>query len=205
MKAYTYHGQTTFPHPTGLRIMMMPVIFGDTSTVPEQYRDMVSKLTPYLPADTFGRVGYLTIDEAFVRAGEHHRRPGLHVDGVYRGSAGGWGGGGGWGCRGMLVMANAVGCRVYNDVVRLEDTGNDGEVNTPPTAPGHDLVANGVYGFGPLTVHESLPLAEDCMRQFLRLSFPSDAPWFEGYTESPFGVLPAGPVLSRRQQMDYRR
>ncbi len=66
-----------------------------------------------------GEIGYLTVDEREVRRGETHRRAGLHVDGVYNGSAGGWGGGapgGGWGVvgNGMLTVSSHAMCRVFN-------------------------------------------------------------------------------------------
>lgn len=62
-----------------------------------------------------------------------------------------------------------------------------------------------VYWCGPLTVHEALPMASDTHRQFCRVSFPSDAPWYEGYTRNPLGIEPTGPTHAPRAAfMGYR-
>lgn len=62
-----------------------------------------------------------------------------------------------------------------------------------------------VYHCGPMTVHAVLPMTEDCHRSFVRVSMPSNAPWYEGYTENPMGERPAGPIHPHRAtQMAYR-
>ncbi len=67
------------------------------------------------------------------------------------------------------------------------------------------MLPNRVYHCGPLTVHESLPVWQTVPRQFIRISMPSDAPWYEGYTENPLGIKPTGPIHPRREkQMGYR-
>lgn len=50
-----------------------------------------------------------------------------------------------------------------------------------------------------LCVHESVEQKEDCERIFVRLSMPSAAPWFEGYTKNPLGILPTGKILPKRE------
>lgn len=60
---------------------------------------------------------------------------------------------------------------------------------------------NVVYWVDGLCVHESVPMVRDCDRQFSRLSMPSDAPWFEGYTVNPLGVMPSGEILPARKYM----
>ena len=158
-------------------------------------------------ADSKG-VGYLTIDECEVPAGQTQRRPGLHVDGIYRGAAGSWGGGGSWGGTGFLVANNIPGtCRAWDTDI-LGKPGPEGECeHLRPKFPGAEAVlmsANKVYDLDPLTVHEALPVHKDCRRQFVRVSRPSDAPWFEGYTPNPLGVKPAGPILPPREFLAYR-
>ncbi len=59
-----------------------------------------------------------------------------------------------------------------------------------------------VYWMHGLCVHESVPQYKTVPRQFVRLSLPSRAPWFEGYTENPYGVMPTGPILPRREFMN---
>lgn len=157
-------------------------------------------------------IAYLTIDEALVREGETHRRPGLHVDGIGPdGSAGGWGGGGGYGSSGMLTSSSHVGCVAcvawdqYFDGWPLPD-GDCSNLRDQTENLMKVIMEPGiVYHFGPLTVHESTPVREDTRRQFVRVSMPSNAPWYEGYTKNSLGVLPTGPVHAKREkQMGYR-
>ncbi len=201
-------GQLQLPAFTGTRIMMMPVIIGDLSSIPEtlnEWRDSLKALFDLSPQYA-GQVGYLTIDEKQVVPATTHRRAGRHVDGVYRGVAGPWGGGG-WGAAGtgMLTVASHVGCRAWNG--QFEGfPGYEGECDhlADQCCPENEVVfgAGEVYWVDGLCVHESIPQAQAVDRQFVRLSMPSTAPWFEGYTENPMGVKPTGPILPRREFMD---
>lgn len=189
-----------FPEFTGTRIMMMPFHIHDpVGSLPhwlQPYAEEIKRLGLL----EWG-VGYLTIDEANLRLGEHHRRPGLHVDGL-----GGWGGGGPWAKKGMVCAASAPGCRMWNTNFEVE-VGEDGDCEQvrPQLGAGHDMEANTAYHMEPLTVHETLPQLQDGPRQFLRISFPSDAPWYEGYTKNPLGIQPRGPIHPPRiAQMSYR-
>lgn len=194
-------GSVDLPAYTGLRVMMMPVRLEDPETVPwPEWRPAFERLVELAPVRE--GVGYLTIDEADLRAGECHRRPGLHVDGL-----GAWGGGGPWAARGMLLASSRIGCRAWRQEFKGAP-GPDGDCEhlvdqLDPNAVVY-MRRGRVYHCGPLAVHESLRPAVGGHRQVVRLSMPSDAPWFEGYTESPCGVLPTGPTLSRRAGMDYR-
>lgn len=64
--------------------MMMPFLLEDINSLPggiRHYKETVEKLTELSPLRQ--GVAYLTIDEKLVRAGQTHRRTGLHVDGIY--------------------------------------------------------------------------------------------------------------------------
>lgn len=203
-------GVAKLPPYAGIRIMMMPYRIDDPDgTLPSRLSPWFDTLLHMGMLSDPG-VGYLTIDESLVRAGETQRRPGLHVDGVGPdGGIGGWGGGGGgWGSSGMTMVSSHVGCVAYDqafsgyprpngDCSHLEDQ-LDEEYETV-------LQANTVYWCSPLAVHRSLPMELDTYRQFCRVSFPSDAPWYEGYTPNPRGVMPTGPIHPRRVEfMNYR-
>lgn len=195
------------PGFTGTRVMMMPVLLGDLSSIPEQlkhYRQALASLFSFRPQHA-GQVGYLTIDEKRVEPSRTHRRAGLHVDGVYQGRWGPWGGGGGWGSagNGMITVASHVGCRAYHQTVDGLP-GWEGECDhlADQLRDGTDFEAGRAYWVDGLCVHESLPQPVAVDRQFVRLSMPSTAPWFEGYTENPLGVKPTGPILPRRDFMD---
>lgn len=202
-----YVGRAPLPPFTGTRIMMMPIKIGVMGSVPrtlDHYRDTLHKLFRFAVKHT-GQTGYLTIDEKNVAAGSTHRRAGLHVDGLYAGSCGGWGGGGGWGSvgNGMLTVASHVGCAAYRQQF-VGWPGSDGECDHLASQCGNMniLAPNSVYWLDGLCVHESLKQPAAVDRQFVRLSLPSTAPWFEGYSENPLGILPTGPILPRRIYMD---
>jgi hypothetical protein len=51
----------------------------------------------------------------------------------------------------------------------------------------------------------AIPMRHDRKRSLVRLSMPSDCPWYEGYTRNPLGVEPTGPVHPARTEfMAYR-
>lgn len=206
-------GEFELPSFSNTRVMMMPFYWHDPQgSLPsclQKWKALVQKLCS-LFSDEQG-TGYLTIDEAHVLPGECHRRPGLHVDGIREGgAAGSWAGNpGGWaGKGGMILLASHAGCRAWNGVFQGQP-GSNGDCkhlrDQAVDEAAQVLHGNRAYWCGALTVHESLPQPEAVSRQFLRLSFPSDAPWYEGYTENPLGIAPGGPVLApRRQFMNYR-
>jgi hypothetical protein len=187
--------------------MMMPVILGDMKSVP----DILHHYKPALEAlfDMGGHknsVGYVTIDEKLLAPGDTTRRPGLHVDGVYHGRMGAWGGGGPWGSvgNGMLTASSYPACKAWNQTF-FGMPGPEGECNHLKDClredKGHMFKAGEVYWLDGLCVHESLPVTEHVVRQFIRVSLPSNGPWFEGYTENPLGVKPSGPILPPREFM----
>lgn len=203
-------GEVVLPDWSGLRIMMMPVVFNDPHRLPlpPQWHAVIVRLFNLKRAHLHaGKVGYLTIDEKLVKAGEAHRRPGLHVDGVYRGPGavsddGVWGGGG-WGRSGLITVASHRGLRIWPLHEFVGQPGPEGECeHLRGQCLYHvDAKPHEVRWLNGLCVHESLPMAHDTYRTFVRLSFPSTAPWFEGYTPNPFGIKPTGPILPRREFM----
>lgn len=205
---FNHAGAIGLPKFSNIRVMMLPIILGQIDTLPNDmthYKPTVSALFDLTKAEHFGKVGYLTVDEKIVEPGKTHRRAGLHVDGVYKGKGGGWGGGGGWGPKGngMLTVSSIAGCRAYNQAFNGE-IGNEGEAEHLRSQCKNATVfeANEVYWVDGMCVHESMPMTERAARQFVRLSMPSNAPWFEGYTVNPKGIKPSGPVLTRRKFMD---
>jgi len=209
-------GPCEFPKFSNLRIMMLPLILGDTDSIPDflqEWRPLLKKLFMlslkkcHIKA-TYGEVCYLTIDEKFVKAGTVHRRPGLHVDGIYKECAGSWGGGvhgfekGG----GFLTASSVSGCKVYQQHFFGKPNG-DGSCehlrDQCQQSFAYTIQPNHLIWMSGLAVHESIPMKEDANRTFIRLSLPSDGPWFEGYTENPLGIKPSGKILPRRAEMDW--
>ena len=191
-----------FPEFTGLRIQMMPVRLGFPDGVPESYLDLVADLYGKMEVRHLAQIGYLTIDERELLPGETLRREGLHVDGYYHGRCGAWGGGGGWGSvgNGMLTVSSTSHCKAY--LGRFNGTpGPEGECDHLVVPNEGTLFEAGkVYWVDGACVHESLPVTEKTRRQFVRLSMPSNGPWFEGYTENPKGILPSGEILPARTE-----
>lgn len=190
-----------FPEFSGTRIMMMPVELGSTLGIPENYHAFVRKLFDVMESRFFGQVGYLTIDERDLQPDETLRRRGLHVDGYYHGRCGAWGGGGGWGSvgNGMLTVSSTPHCRAYLGELKGKP-GPEGECDHLVLPNNGEIFEAGhIYWVDGACVHESLPVAEKTRRQFVRLSMPSNGPWFEGYTENPAGIMPSNDILPRRE------
>lgn len=198
------HSPLTFPEFSGTRVMMMPVRLGYLDGVPANYHDVVNHLYGVMESRFTGQIGYLTIDEKELEPSQSLRRGGLHVDGYYHGRCGAWGGGGSWGScgNGMLTVSSTSHCRAYLGVINGEPL-DEGECNhlTMPNE-GELFEAGHVYWVDGGCVHESVPVTEFTRRQFVRLSMPSNGPWFEGYTENPTGVKPSNDILPRRKFMD---
>jgi hypothetical protein len=198
------HSPLPFPDFSGLRVMMMPVKLGFTDGTPEHYHELLVQLFSVIESRFIGQIGYLTIDERELMPNETLRRGGLHVDGYYHGKCGAWGGGGGWGSvgNGMLTISSTAHCKAYLGVFdgQPKDEGECDHLTLPKE--GELFEAGQVYWVDGACVHESMPVTEKTKRQFLRLSMPSNAPWFEGYTENPTGILPSNEILPRRTFMD---
>lgn len=204
---FRHLGHTRLPKFTGTRVMMLPVVIGNLRTLPDfvrHYSDVATGLFSVCANPDWGKVGYLTIDEKPVEAGSTHRRAGLHVDG---GPGRAWGGGGApWAGidTGMLTVSSHVGCRAWSQAFTGEigEEGSCEHLRNQLQSPGTLLKPDCIYWLGALCVHESIAQPESVVRQFVRLSLPSTAPWYEGYTRNPLGVLPTGPILPRRRFMD---
>lgn len=188
-------GKFQFPAFSGVRVMMLPIVLGRPETIPPELAGYAALMDHCDDMD--GEVAYLTVDEKRVQPGATHRRPGLHVDGSFRGKGGSWGGGG------FIVASSFPMCRAWFGEFDGEP-GDEGECDhlAPQLGEGVLLGAGEIWKLSPLCVHQSMPAPHPVDRQFVRLSMPNDFPWFEGYTESPYGVMPTGPVLPKRKFMD---
>lgn len=205
---------TWMPDFTSIRVMQMPFHVDDpVQSLPARlraYGELVEYITTADGWKPPAGVGYLTIDEAELHAGETHRRPGLHVDGVGEdgSSPAGYGGGGGYAAHGMVLMSNVLGCVGWSGEFEGAP-GRDGDcAHLAPQCFAKPVIffePLRAYWCGPLAVHQATPVSKACQRQFVRVSLPSAAPWHEGYTRNPLGIKPAGPVLPPRPGMAYRR
>lgn len=205
------HTPLEFPRFTGSRIMMMPVLLGNTAGVPEKYQELYLQLCSMVENRFIGEVGYLTIDEKEFTEDSTHRREGWHVDGYHKGRCGAWGGGGGWGSvgNGMIVVSNVVGCEAVagNYPFTIGDEGEASlinwegeEINIAGAVPTTLFKAGVPYWVDGGCVHRSTVQKAGTKRQFVRLSMPNNGAWFEGYTENPTGIKQTGEVLPERTE-----
>lgn len=196
-------GQIRLPPPHGIRVLMMPFLLEDIEhSLPDFLMEWKETLK-ILAAGSMLSDGtaYLTIDERQVGVGQHHRRPGLHVDGwTEEGVPGSWGGGG-WGRRGWITVSSHRGCiawaqqfqgtpRAYGEVEHLREQCK-AEYRVI-------LKAYHVYKMSDLAVHETVAQERKVQRQFIRLSLPSQAGWPISCTPNPRGIKPTGPLFPPR-------
>ena len=203
-----------FPAFSGTRIMMMPFHAKDVdgSLPPELdgYKALIKGMIEKAPSHVVfpeGSISYLTIDEKALSPDRTQRKPGLHVDGMYKGElAGAWGGGGGgWGsCGNGMLLASTVDdlCSYWNghfDGVPVGD-GDCAHLSDQLSNARHAFMKAGdiIWADG-LMVHEAHRPVQNVNRQFVRVSLPNASPWFIGYTENPLGIKPGGKIINERR------
>lgn len=178
-------GNIEFPKFNGIRCLMMPYIQGDSCSIPVEYRVYADILQSVFIKK--GDIGYLTIDESVAVAGKPHRGTrakyarALHTEaGRMPGKIYAWGGGG-WASNHLvtldadveILLANNLddSCALWDAV--HEDTSLDGDIgHAAEQYPYSDAVmmrAGDVHKIGILTPHESLSVAANVNRQFLRI------------------------------------
>jgi hypothetical protein len=79
--AFSKCGLVQFPAPNNRNVNMMPIRFGDITSLPEDLRCYyyLIEQCPYAKEE-IGQVGYLTVHESYVTADTTQRRQGLHIE-----------------------------------------------------------------------------------------------------------------------------
>lgn len=173
----------TFPSFSGIRCLMMPYFQGKVDSVPEQYRNGYEDIIEnnYLEK---GEIGFLTIDESEVKAGKPHRGNRAKFSRAIHTEAGKnpeyqWGSSWGGGPNVLLdentqiLLANNLddSCAIWN--ATHYNTSIDGDIgeyaDMYPYKAATFMKAGEVHQIGILTPHESLPVKETFLRQFLRI------------------------------------
>lgn len=194
----------TFPKFSGLRCIMMPYIQGEPESVPAEYSaysDILSSIV-----HKRGDIGFLTIDESQVNAGAAHRGDrskfsrALHTEvGVDPNRIYVWGGGNWANSHRVtleqdtrIILANNLdnSCTIWN--AEHKNTSLDGDIghaaNMYPYSEATYMKAGEVHEIGILTPHESLPVKETFMRQFLRIISSGVHGREEYFTQNPLMV-----------------
>lgn len=177
-----------FPKYSGVRCLMMPYIQGDPDSVPSAYNAYADIIRRVFVKR--GDIGFLTIDESPAFAGKPHRGKRAKYDRALHTEAGrdpneilqwGSGGNGNWGGRKVVTLDRGVrvliasnlddSCAVWN--AEHVNTSLDGDIGHEaeryPYSAARFLKAGELAEIGILTPHESLPVAKDFNRQFLRI------------------------------------
>lgn len=185
-------GKLLLPKPSGIKIQMMPIDFADVTKIPsyigEEYVNMFRSLVQ-MSGITTG-VGYITVDEQEIVANTSTRRPGLHIDDKA------------WGKSELLTVSNFIGCRAWNQEVPILPNKEGDCEHARMYLKDENIVVlqpNTVYFMNNESIHESIPPKEiGQMRSFVRLSLPSECPWWRGFTGNP-AVNVIKEVLTREE------
>jgi hypothetical protein len=180
-----------FPPFGGRYINMMPFVMGDDSSIPPEFHDFLPMINSCPIGNEAGKIGYLTIDERYVKNGTH-RRSGIHTEGFANHS---WGGGH-WGGSGGLYLANSVddSCILYD--ANIDETPFGGAVSGEQVANARSVLmpADNVFWIHDRTPHASLPCRGS--RQFFRLVTSEVSVWFSKHsTPNRLGIQPAARII----------
>lgn len=201
-----YHKVTTInlPKPTDININMMPFIMGDVNSLPEEYKQYQHILDAcQVDEAELGKVGYLTIQENFVKADNSQRRGGIHTEKHPERSWGGgnpWGGGtpkpwGGspWGGLGGLYMLSNISnsCTVWDEHIETPKAHGDCEHLRESLGKGVNMQKGELYWLTDSTPHEALRLEKDAYRQYFRLVTSEVFGWYATHsTANRLGIKP---------------
>jgi hypothetical protein len=178
-----------FPEYTGVKCNMMPFIQGDSSSLPEPYKQY-SKIIDenYLEK---GEIGLLTIDESFVELGKSQRgynntgiNRNVHIEVGRHDKINSWGGSDGdssWGGKyktllddeTMVLIANSISdtCRLWNakEMSYTKDGDLSAYIDKYPEDTGVLLKAGEVAKISIFTPHECINQKHSDKRQFFRI------------------------------------
>lgn len=185
-------GEVPFPQHIGERIYMRE--FRKKDGLPfdlARWQPTVSAMLDGV--DTDGPI-YLMIDQGLVRAGASQRRPGVHIDGYWLPEVqahGGGGGGGHIGCwktdgwahadfrdaEAILLASSVTAARAFSgEFVGQPGEGGDCRHIDLSELAEVPLLAGRAYAGNVTMLHESMPVARDCLRTVVRLNVPGWSP-----------------------------
>ncbi len=214
--SYSRCGQVQFPEPSDRNVNMMPFIFGDKESLPDNlqcYFPLIEQC-PYM-ADEVGKVGFITVHESYVVAVESQRRSGLHIEAPGKaqlsfrpGLEHQWGIGRFYGpdrYDGGIFFASIVAdtSMVWNALVDknvpgIVDKHGSCEHLRGIIGEGTKLDAGELIWMTDCTPHEALIQTESGYRQFFRVITSSVSHWFAAHsTENPKVSLPSNIIVVR--------
>ena len=182
-------GKVNFPEFTGERVYMKE--FYKEKGLPSELSRWQNTVDSMLEGvETDGPI-YLMIDQGVVKGGTSQRRGGLHVDGYWNprisahGGAkhiGSWKTGGWVNCNfkdkeALILASSLTAARGYQGIWE-GSCGEGGDCSHINTSNLKEVVmhAGNIYAGNVTMLHESLPVAEDCIRTLVRLNVPGWSP-----------------------------
>lgn len=176
-------GTVTFPSTIGVRVYMQPFLMDEDGDVL-----LPKRLAKWVPTvqDMLAGVGrpnvtmYLMIDQSVVKAGHIHRRPGAHIDGLWKAEGGGtveadFEAKERFEAEVILLASNVAGCVAYTGTYQAADlkAGGDASGLDLSKLKRVSLKAGFVYAATAATIHESVPVKTDCQRTLVRINIPA--------------------------------
>ncbi len=177
-----------FPEFTGLKCNMMPFIQGDSSSLPDIYKQYSNIINENFLEK--GEIGLLTIHESFVEGGKSQRgynstgiNRNVHIEVGRNERVNYWGGSGGssWGGKyntlledeTMVLIANSISdtCRLWStkEMAYTKDGDLSEYIDRYPEDSGVLLKSGEVAKISIFTPHECVNQEQSSTRQFLRI------------------------------------
>lgn len=183
LSAVNQGGKVSFPKFTGEKVYMRE--FTKAAGLPKDLHRRQDTVDAMLDGIKSKGAIYIMVDQAHCKAGSEHRRPGLHVDGNWNKTVGGWDQGkwvmahGGGHVRSgtkegqlLILASSAIGCAAY--VGEFEENPADGgdcsHIRRSMLVK-VEMEPNYSFSGNALTMlHESLKVQKDCLRTVVRLN-----------------------------------
>lgn len=186
-------GAVLFPAHLGERIYMRAFFKADGLPIDlRRWQDTVDAMLHGVETD---QPIYLMVDQGVVRAGDTHRRPGLHIDGywnptlqahgghVFGGHTGGWRTGPDWlhcelsAPEAIILASDISACRAFEgEWAGVPGEGGDCQHINVDGMREVVLNANMAYAGNVAMLHESTPVLRDTLRTVVRLNVPGWSP-----------------------------
>jgi len=199
---------------------MMPFLIGHKESLPAEMLDYWPLIEAcHIPTRDHGKVGYLTVKESHVEAGETQRREGLHVEspgfllqsGTFNQERVVWG------CglvrmdksevEGGTYMTSNVDASCMAWDVQIQDASFVGDLGSIEhlreyLPEGTPMRANSLYWLTDLTPQEALPMTHAGHRQFFRVVAGPLKFWYEAHS-APNPLVAIGPETTILEESKF--
>eukprot|EP00929_Paragymnodinium_shiwhaense_P044200 TRINITY_DN22684_c0_g1_i1.p1 TRINITY_DN22684_c0_g1~~TRINITY_DN22684_c0_g1_i1.p1 ORF type:complete len:281 (+),score=31.94 TRINITY_DN22684_c0_g1_i1:311-1153(+) len=179
LKGFARGDACSFPEPKGINVDKIRFCVGDIFSLPDEVQHYWTLIKECALSEHRCKVGYLTVQEGFVNAGDLHGQPGIHIEVPDR-----------WGSHDLdapqelapIYMATTMPntYRFWNCHIRepARAAGSCGEVEhlTDFMGDGELMAENTLYHLTDVTPYEAIAAASDVYRQYFRVSLGHTGP-----------------------------